>query len=197
MSYARTLILTQGFMPHQIVDWKAAVTKMLNGKIEVQAQYDEVLARIDRNTLLTFPKLQRALRNVIGTDADSITIHVPAVAVLRRKVRHKKTGVKFSQINLCMRDKFTCQYCSERLPMSLLNKDHVLPRGQGGKTTWENIVMSCFPCNSRKANRTPEQAGMMLLTVPVRPKVLPMHGPYIDKAACPVEWLPFLGQSAA
>lgn len=196
MSYARTLILTQGFVPHEIVDWKKAVTKMLTGKVEVYAQYDEVLAHVDRNTLATFPKLQQALRNVIGTDTDSITIHVPAVAVLRRKVRKKKSGVKFSMINLCMRDNFTCQYCNTRLPMSKLNKDHVIPRVQGGKTTWENVVMSCYPCNSQKAGRTPRQAGMKLLSVPVKPKTLPMYGPYIDKDNAPDEWLPFLGQVA-
>lgn len=196
MSYARTLILTQGFMPHEVVDWKKAVTKMLNGKVEVYAQYDEVLAHIDRNTLETFPKLKAALRQVIGTDTDSITVHVPAVAVLRRRVRVKKTGVKFSMVNLCLRDDFSCQYCGQKLPMSKLNKDHVVPRDQGGKTTWTNIVMSCYPCNSHKANRTPEQAGMTLLSVPTKPKLLPMHGPYIDRENAPDEWLPFLGQVA-
>lgn len=196
MSYARTLILTQGFTPHAVVDWKKAVTKMLNGKLEVYAQYDEVLAHIDRNTLETFPALKAALRQVIGTDTDSITVHVPAVAVLRRKVRVKKTGVKFSMVNLCLRDNFSCQYCGQKLPMSKLNKDHVTPRDQGGKTTWTNIVMSCYPCNSHKANRTPEQAGMKLLSVPTKPKLLPMHGPYIDRDNAPDEWLPFLGQVA-
>ena len=196
MSYARTLILNQGFRPHAVVDWKKAVTKMLNGKLEVYAQYDEVLAHIDRHTLDTFPQLRRALRNVMGTDTDSITICVPAVAVLRRKVKHEKTGVKFSPINLCLRDKFRCQYCGDKLPMSRLNKDHVTPRHQGGKTTWTNIVMACYPCNSHKANRTPKQAGMTLLKVQLERKTLPMHEPFINLDEAPVEWWPFLGKPA-
>jgi 5-methylcytosine-specific restriction endonuclease McrA len=51
--------------------------------------------------------------------------------------------------------------------------DHVVPRAHGGKTTWENIVIACVPCNQRKGGRTPTQAGMRLRTPPVRPKKLP------------------------
>lgn len=196
MSYARTLILNQGFRPHEVVDWKVAVTRMINGKIEIFAQYDEILTVITRGHLATFPELRRALRQVMGTDAESITIHVPAVAVLRRKVRMVKTGIKFSPINLCLRDDFSCQYCGERLPMSRLNKDHVIPKNQGGKTTWTNIVMSCYGCNSHKANRTPKQAGMMLLNVPRKPKTLPMHEPFIEFDEAPVEWHPFIKKVA-
>lgn len=189
----RTLILNTDYRPHEHVDWKDAVTSMFGGKIEVLVQYDEVLTVIGRNHLITFPELRVALRQVIGTDADSITIHVPAVAVLRRKVGKVKTGIKFSRINVATRDGFRCQYCGDELPLSKLNYDHVIPRDQGGKTVWENIVMSCYPCNSRKANQTPEQAGMRLLSVPRRPLVLPMTGPHIEAGGAPAEWVPFLG----
>ena len=43
-----------------------------------------------------------------------------------------------------------------------------------GKTVWDNIVASCYACNSTKRGRTPEQAGMKLLRAPVKPKALPM-----------------------
>ena len=192
MNYTRTLILNQAYQPHEVIGWQDAVTRMFNGKLDVIAQYDEVLAIIGRNHLATFPDLQRALRQVIGTDADRIDIKVPAVAVLRRKVRMVKTGIKFSKINVCLRDDFRCQYCNVRLPMSRLEYEHVIPRDQGGKTTWDNIVMACTECNSRKANRTPEEAGMPLLSVPRKPKVLPMMGPYLDPAEIPPEWEPFV-----
>ena len=188
----RTLILNKHYRPHESLDWKDAVTSMFGGKIEVLVQYDEVLTVIGRNHLATFPELRVALRQVIGTDADSITIHVPAVAVLRRNVRTVKTGVKFSKINVATRDNFTCQYCGTKLPLSKLNYDHVVPRDKGGKTAWDNIVMSCYPCNSKKANRTPAEAGMAILTVPKRPHELPMVGPLIDASQAPAEWLPFL-----
>jgi 5-methylcytosine-specific restriction endonuclease McrA len=188
----QTLILTQGYRPHDIVDWKDAVVRMFSGKIEVVAQYDEILTVIGRNHLATFPELRRALRQVIGTDTESITIKVPAVAVLRHKVRSFKTGTKYSKKNVCLRDQFKCQYCGNQLPLSQLEVEHVVPRDQGGKTNWTNIVMACTKCNSFKANRTPEQAGMVLLSVPVQPKTLPLSGPTIDVDQAPKEWLPFL-----
>jgi hypothetical protein len=49
----------------------------------------------------------------------------------------------------------------------------VVPRAQGGKTTWENVVICCVPCNQRKGGRTPSQAGMRLRSTPVKPKSLP------------------------
>ncbi len=192
MSFTQTLILNQYYTPHEVVDWKDAVTRMFGGKIQVIAQYDEILAHLDRSTLRPFPKLAVALRQVIGTDVESIEIKVPAVAVLLRHVRPVKSGVKFSRINVCLRDKFRCQYCGDRLKMSQLNYDHVIPRAQGGKTVWENIVSACYECNSEKANRTPQQAGIRLLSVPGKPRVLPMNPPLIDADGAPEEWRPYL-----
>lgn len=192
MSYARTLILNQNYRPHEIVDWKEAVTKMFGGDIQVLIQYDEILASIDRQTLRAFPELAKSLRSVVGTDVVHIDVKVPAVAVLNRPVKMVKSGIKFSKINMCLRDKFRCQYCGGKFKMSELNYDHVVPRAQGGKTTWNNIVMSCYPCNGRKADRTPDQAGMTLLTVPTKPKVLPMNEPIIDPTTSPEEWQQFI-----
>lgn len=191
-SYTRTLILNQYYVPHEVVDWKDAVTRMFGGKIQVVAQYDEILAHIDRGTLRSFPELALALRQVIGTDVESIEVKVPAVAILQRHVRPVKSGVKFSKMNVCLRDKFRCQYCNSRLKMSELNYDHVIPRAQGGRTVWDNIVAACYGCNSRKADRTPAEAGMRLLTVPERPRVLPMNEPMIDMGSAPEEWRPYL-----
>ena len=190
--YTSTLILSQQYRPHEVVDWKDAVTRMFKGTVDVIVQYDEVIAHIDRQTLETFPALKRALRQVIGTDAESLEIKVPAVAVLRRKLGHTKRGVKFSKINVCLRDGFKCQYCGEKLPMNLLNYAHVQPRSQGGKTSWENIVMACYSCNDKKGGRTPEQAGMKLLSVPKKPLVLPMNEPCIEARRAPPEWEPFV-----
>lgn len=190
--YTQTLILNSKYQPHNVVDWKDAVTKMFSGSIEVLVQYDEVLAHLDRQTFNTFPKLKRALRQVIGTDVESMEIKVPAVAVIRRKLGDFKTGVKFSRTNVCLRDDFRCQYCNTRLPMTKLNYDHVIPRAQGGQTTWSNIVASCYACNTKKADNTPDQAGMPLLSVPTRPQMLPMTGFQFDRSKAPEEWLPFL-----
>lgn len=192
MSYTRTLILTQNYTPHEVVDWKDAVTRMFGGKIQVIAQYDEILAHIDRGTLRAFPELAIALRQVVGTDVEAIEVKVPAVAVLMRHIKPVKSGIKFSRANVFTRDRYSCQYCGHRFKESELNYDHVIPRAKGGRTTWENIVASCVPCNGRKANRTPEEAGLKLLSTPVRPRTLPLIGPTLAVADAPVEWVPYL-----
>lgn len=192
MSYAQTLILTPQYYPHKVVTYRDALTMMFNGKLEIIAQYDEILAHLDKQSMEEFPQLKKSLRQVVGTDVTSFTLKVPAVAVLFRQVRLVKSSVRFSKINVCLRDKFRCQYCGERFRMSLLNMDHVYPKSYGGQKTWENIVMSCYPCNGRKADRTPQEAGMQLLSVPVKPKTLPMSGPILDADEVPEEWQPFL-----
>ena len=64
------------------------------------------------------------------------------------------------------RDDWTCQYCGAR---SNLTVDHVIPRSKGGASSWENIVASCAPCNRRKGNALPRQAGMKLSKQPRTP----------------------------
>lgn len=198
--YTSTLILNQHYRPHEVVDWKDAVTRMFSGKLEVLVQYDEVIGHISHQTLNTFPELKKALRQVShvmgGTEVESITIKVPAVVVLNRKLHNSKSGVKFSKVNVSLRDNFSCQYCGVKLPMSQLNYDHVLPRSKGGKTVWDNIVMACYPCNDRKGNMLVHEAGMKLLSVPIKPKELPMNEPYIDPDKAPPEWEPYLKRSA-
>lgn len=145
-----TLVLDAGYQPHRIVDWKRAVVMLMNGKAELVEEYDEEVYR-----------------------STTIIIKMPAVVRLIQLLTRKR-GVKFSRINVATRDKFRCQYCGDKKPISKLNYDHVIPRSRGGKTCWENIVMACYACNSRKADRTPEQSGMKLLQLPVRPKSLPI-----------------------
>lgn len=70
---------------------------------------------------------------------------------------------------LFARDANLCLYCGNSFPRHALTRDHVLPVSKGGRDIWENVVSACLHCNSRKGNRTPQQAGMPLLAVPYRP----------------------------
>ncbi|WP_415252974.1 HNH endonuclease [Thermomonas sp.] len=70
---------------------------------------------------------------------------------------------------LFARDQYLCLYCGREFHRSSLTRDHVQPVSKGGRDIWENVVSACFHCNSRKGNRTPQQAGMPLLAVPYRP----------------------------
>src|SRR5262245_30623657 len=71
-----------------------------------------------------------------------------------------------SRKSVMVRDGHTCQYCHSVLPPSKLTLDHVLPRSRGGRSTWENLVACCYPCNNRKGDRLPAEARMALLRPP-------------------------------
>ncbi len=70
---------------------------------------------------------------------------------------------------LFARDAQLCLYCGQQFSRPHLTRDHVMPLSKGGRDIWENVVSACFQCNSRKSNRTPQQANMPLLAVPYRP----------------------------
>jgi 5-methylcytosine-specific restriction endonuclease McrA len=103
----------------------------------------------------------------------SFRIRVPRVILLLMFDRLPKKEVKFTRHNIFERDKDTCQYCGRVCERRDLNLDHVIPRDRGGPTSWENIVCSCIRCNTRKANRTPHEAGISLIRKPKRPKWRP------------------------
>lgn len=103
----------------------------------------------------------------------SFKIRVPRVIVLLLFDRMPKKEVKFTRANIFERDKCTCQYCGKVFDRRDLNLDHVIPRDRGGQTSWENIVCSCIPCNTRKGNRLPHQVGMKLIKKPERPRWRP------------------------
>ncbi|MCX8108839.1 MAG: HNH endonuclease [Verrucomicrobiae bacterium] len=103
----------------------------------------------------------------------SFRIRIPQVILLLMFDRLPKKEVKFTRHNIFERDKNTCQYCGRVFDRKDLNLDHVIPRDRGGPTTWENIVCSCIECNTRKANRTPQEAGMHLIRKPRRPRWRP------------------------
>jgi 5-methylcytosine-specific restriction endonuclease McrA len=173
----RTLVLDIGFQPHRVVSWQRAAQLLHDGRAEVVELYDDVVRAISKDTAKGLEISKQMLAwfelGVDDSDPDTFVIRVPAVIRLLGKIGKKKV-VKFSRINVLTRDKFACQYCGAKHNMRDLNFDHVIPRAQGGKTVWENIVMSCYPCNSIKRNRTPAEAGMYLLNQPVRPKSLPI-----------------------
>jgi len=129
-----------------------------------------------------------AMEEVVGT-VDGV-IAIPPVIVLTHYDRVPRRHVRFSRLNIFSRDRFTCQYCAVRPSRSELNLDHVIPRSQGGRTTWENVVCCCVSCNRRKGGRTPEQAGLPLRRRPARPRWTPLMN--LGGAARRSEWAPFL-----
>jgi 5-methylcytosine-specific restriction endonuclease McrA len=85
------------------------------------------------------------------------------------------------------RDDWTCQYCGSR---SNLTVDHVVPRSKGGPSSWDNIVASCAPCNRRKGNASPTQAGMNLSRPPRAPS--PHVFIHVASPTIPAAWRAYL-----
>jgi 5-methylcytosine-specific restriction endonuclease McrA len=104
-----------------------------------------------------------------------LRLRVPEVVALTKYDRIPANAVTFSRRNIYKRDRYTCQYCGAQPGTEELTLDHVVPRSQGGISTWENCVLACVGCNKRKADRTPEQAGMPLRKQPVRPMWRPLY----------------------
>lgn len=118
-------------------------------------------------------------------------IRVPRVIVLVAYDRMPKRGVRFSRLNIMLRDHYTCQYCGKKFERTNLNLDHVIPRKQGGVTSWDNVVTSCHQCNRHKGGRTPQEAGMKLIHKPFKPESVP----FLDISRKMVkyeEWKPFI-----
>jgi len=166
---ARTLVLTSWYMPIQIIPWTEAITGIYTGKFEQLAGYPGQSVR-----------------------SPSVEMDLPAVIRVRKPFGAAKKGIKFSRTNVAARDGHRCQYCLRKLPLSKLTYDHVIPKCQGGLTTWTNIVMACKACNSKKDGRTPDQAGMTLHCVPRRPNSLPLEPLRLPEAA-PDIWKQFVG----
>ena len=101
-------------------------------------------------------------------------IAVPWIIRLTFYDRFPQQRVKFNRRNIYARDRNHCQYCGKRFPLPELSLDHVIPRSLGGKATWDNVVCCCVACNVRKGGRTPRQASMKLITIPVKPKRSPV-----------------------
>lgn len=165
-----TLLLDQSYRPLVRISWERAITLLYEDKIDVVAEYDKYVR------------------------SPSTTIKVPAVVRFKKRHQDKKRQVKFSRENIWLRDHGKCQYCGNRVERSEFTYDHVLPRAQGGRTTWENIVVACVPCNQKKGGRRPEQAKMQLLSKPVKPKELPqvLARSLTWNEKMPGEWREFL-----
>lgn len=95
----------------------------------------------------------------------SVSFRVPSVIMLRNYVRNMRVA-RFSDKNVFLRDRYTCQYCHKVFPESELTLDHVVPKKMGGKLRWDNIATACAPCNSTKGHST----HLKPLHPPMRPK---------------------------
>ncbi len=188
---SRVLILNSSYVPHSVINWIEAVGLIFTGKVEVIETYHDSIGDISSDRVCEFPNVLKSYHS--HHHKGDFKIMSPAVIRLKKAWDQKvRRNVKFSRHNVYTRDGFKCQYCGEKFRPHQLNYDHVIPRSKGGKTCWENIVTSCYPCNERKAGRTPEEAEMKLKNSPKKPKHLPSSFSWLDVDNAHEIWKPYI-----
>ena len=148
---ADTLVLNAdghpvSLLPPSTIQWKEAITYMWLDKVNVLEWYDDWIVSSAR-----------------------WETRVPAIIMLKQMYRRRSTP-RFSKYNCHLRDKFVCQYCSNTFSKQDLTLDHVIPISLGGKTSWDNIVSACNPCNSTKGSKL------------IKPKNAPYQPSYYELA---------------
>lgn len=164
----RALVLNASYEPLSIVPSRRAVCLVLDDKAELVAADDGLVLH-----------------------SATLAVPVPAVVRLRYMVKTpRRTMATVSRRAVFARDEYRCQYCGARAD----SIDHVVPRSRGGEHAWENLAAACRPCNSRKRDRTPDEAGMRLL----RPCRMPRASAWVVLGAplVPEAWKPFLAMAS-
>lgn len=126
------------------------------------AQRAFLLVFTNKAELVTKDK-SRTLRTV------SSSFPMPSIIRLNNYVNLPYKGVMLNRQNIFRRDGNRCQYCGSTYDLTL---DHVLPKSRGGLSSWDNLVTACKNCNSRKGDRTPEEAEMPLPRKPFKPSFI-------------------------
>jgi 5-methylcytosine-specific restriction endonuclease McrA len=174
---ASVLVLNKLFMAIHIISVRRAFCLLCKDLAEVVSLEDGQFATYDFATWREVSEYRA--RHFRQEDDDWVRtvnteIQVPRVIRLIDYDRLPKQTVKFNRRNIFARDNNQCQYCGKKFPTSELSLDHVVPRSQGGGSTWENIVCACVSCNVKKGGRTPKEANMHLIRKPEKPKRSPM-----------------------
>ena len=141
------VLLNADFTFLNVVDWKRALCLLAKGKVEV-------------------------IRDSAQTVKSSggAVFKVPAVMRLIKLIRTiYRTGVAFCKKNVLIRDGFRCAYCGSA--KFRLTTDHIIPKSKGGKSTFENCVAACKPCNTKKGDQLPSRINMFLKVQPRQPTV--------------------------
>ena len=142
----QTLLLDSSFYPLQMIDWKRALCLFFTERAEVVEHHSDVEIRSTHDSF-KLPKVMRLFTKVGNINS-----------------------VKFNRLNVFYRDSFTCQYCNTKFKPHELTLDHVIPKSKGGKSSWENIVCACAPCNNKKADYLMDECGMKPIKKPKEPK---------------------------
>ncbi len=123
------------YYPLSVWPWQDAIKASFLGRVNIVAVYDRVVR------------------------SPSTELNLPSVIALKDYVAPTRRPA-FTRFNVFLRDHFTCQYCTQRLPTEQLTFDHLVPRSRGGRTTWDNIVTACTDCNTLKGSNLGREISM-------------------------------------
>lgn len=131
------------YFPLSLWSWQDTIKAVFLDRVNIVEEYDRVVRSV------------------------GFEMRVPSVVSLKTFVKPVRNPA-FTRFNVFLRDRFECQYCSSREDLTF---DHVIPRSRGGRTTWDNVVAACAPCNLSKGGRMPDRARMHPKNQPHRPSV--------------------------
>lgn len=147
----RVEVLSFAYEHLYLADWRDAIGDVFVGRAEVLEEHESKRIGTAGGSI-PFPKV---VRFKTGLTASKLC---------------NRLTMRFSKETLFARDAGTCQYCQKELTRQCSTIDHIIPRSKGGNTNWENCVICCPGCNSKKGNKTLIEAGMDLFRIPGKPK---------------------------
>jgi 5-methylcytosine-specific restriction endonuclease McrA len=174
---ASVLVLNKLFMAVHIISVRRAFILLCKDLAEVVSLEDGQFATYDFESWREVSEFRAKYFRQEEDDwvrTATSEIQVPRVIRLLGYEKLPRQTVKFNRRNIFARDHNQCQYCGKKFPTTDLSLDHIVPRSQGGVSTWENIVCACINCNVKKGGRTPKQAHMTLIRKPEKPKRSPL-----------------------
>lgn len=141
--FKKVLLLSSSYEPIAFCDMKKAITLMFLEKAEaVELRVNESIKGISSNYAC------------------------PSIIRLKSRNRNAKPKIQLNRKNVMKRDNFKCMYCGSTNELTI---DHIVPKSKGGKTTWENLVTACNPCNNKKDSKELHEVGFVLKTIPKMP----------------------------
>lgn len=160
------LVLNRQFYAIHITHWQRALSLVYRGHAQVVDEDYRTYSFEDWRELSQ--EMREHPAGFVSTP--SFRMAVPEVIALKLYDRLPVSEVKFTRRNIYDHYGYKCCYCGAKFSTEDLNLDHVVPRSKGGPTDWSNIVTSCIPCNLKKGDRRPEEAGLALQVHPARPR---------------------------
>lgn len=170
------LVLNRNYLAVRVVDAKRAFSLLFRQLAEVVHIESGRYTSYDFSEWCELSQLARQFEPEAHDWIRTVRFHIAVPRIIRLAIydRLPQQTVKLNRRNIYARDSSHCQYCGRKFATTELSLDHVVPRSLGGKTTWENVVCACLKCNIKKGGRTPEQAGMTLITAPRKPRRNPV-----------------------